>query len=186
MKTVKKGDRGEAVMQLQKALSLKADGIFGKLTLEAVKKFQKEKGLAVDGIVGAKTWAALNKKSTVKEPGTAHFKISEFKCKDGTKVPERYFGNLSKLMNMLEEIRKACGNRKTIIISGYRTPAYNKKVGGASGSKHMEALAADIAVTGLTPSLVYAIANNVVGSRGGVGRYKTFVHVDCRGYRARW
>ena len=41
--------------QIQKALGIKADGIFGKGTEEAVKKFQKENGLFADGIVGKKT-----------------------------------------------------------------------------------------------------------------------------------
>lgn len=55
----KKGSRGEAVKEIQEALHLYPDGIFGKITDEAVREFQKEKGLTVDGIVGEKTWAAL-------------------------------------------------------------------------------------------------------------------------------
>lgn len=55
----KKGSKGEVVKQIQKALHLYADGIFGILTEEAVKAFQKDKGLTVDGIVGSKTLAYL-------------------------------------------------------------------------------------------------------------------------------
>ena len=53
------GSRGEDVKNLQKLLSLNADGIFGRQTERAVKNFQKENGLVADGIVGAKTIAIL-------------------------------------------------------------------------------------------------------------------------------
>ena len=56
----KKGSRGDEVKQIQLALGLKADGIFGVQTENAVKKFQKDNGLYADGIVGKKTLNALN------------------------------------------------------------------------------------------------------------------------------
>ena len=56
----KKGSRGNEVKQIQLALGLNADGIFGTQTEDAVKKFQKENGLYVDGVVGKKTLNALN------------------------------------------------------------------------------------------------------------------------------
>lgn len=56
---LKKGDKGENVKALQKALCLTADGIFGANTEAAVKKYQKSKGLTVDGIVGSATLKAL-------------------------------------------------------------------------------------------------------------------------------
>lgn len=59
MDTLKKGNRGEDVKSLQKALNLMADGIFGSLTDEAVREFQKANGLKVDGIVGKNTWEKL-------------------------------------------------------------------------------------------------------------------------------
>ena len=55
----KNGSRGETVRQIQKALKVYPDGVFGPLTEEAVRKFQAEKGLKVDGIVGAATLAKL-------------------------------------------------------------------------------------------------------------------------------
>ena len=57
--TYKRGSRGEVVKQIQKALKLYPDGIFGALTEERVKLFQAEKGLTVDGIVGPATLALL-------------------------------------------------------------------------------------------------------------------------------
>ena len=59
MDLYKIGSRGEGVRQIQKALHLLADGIFGKLTEEAVKTFQMRNGLKPDGIVGPATLAKL-------------------------------------------------------------------------------------------------------------------------------
>jgi N-acetylmuramoyl-L-alanine amidase len=55
----KKGDKGEIVKHIQRALHLLPDGIFGKITEEAVRAFQSENGLKVDGIVGPATLAKL-------------------------------------------------------------------------------------------------------------------------------
>lgn len=59
MMTYKKGDKGEIVKQIQLALHLLPDGIFGKITEEAVRAFQSDNGLKVDGIVGPATLAKL-------------------------------------------------------------------------------------------------------------------------------
>lgn len=65
-RTLKYGDRGNDVKQLQEALNKlnfkcgTPDGIFGNNTLNAVKQFQKRYGLIVDGIVGQKTLAKIN------------------------------------------------------------------------------------------------------------------------------
>ncbi len=53
------GDRGPAVAELQRALALVADGIFGPRTLRAVRSLQARADLAVDGIAGAQTRAVL-------------------------------------------------------------------------------------------------------------------------------
>ena len=56
---LKQGSRGEQVKELQRALGIAADGIFGSQTEGAVKQFQLEQKLTVDGIVGPNTWDAL-------------------------------------------------------------------------------------------------------------------------------
>jgi hypothetical protein len=56
---VKRGDRGPAVRQVQAALSIAVDGVFGAQTEQAVKRFQRRKGLTADGIVGPQTRDAL-------------------------------------------------------------------------------------------------------------------------------
>ena len=57
--TYKYGSRGEVVMQIQTALHLYPDGIFGQQTEEAVKEFQRKNRLTVDGIVGPATLLKL-------------------------------------------------------------------------------------------------------------------------------
>ena len=59
MTLYRQGSRGAMVAQIQCALHLKDDSIFGPLTTEAVKDFQAAHGLTVDGIVGPATLALL-------------------------------------------------------------------------------------------------------------------------------
>lgn len=64
MTTLRHGDRGQAVFQLQKQLNaqgakLFADGDFGDKTEAAVRAYQFKVGLVADGIAGPKTMASL-------------------------------------------------------------------------------------------------------------------------------
>lgn len=56
---IKKGSKGAAVKELQKALGITADGIFGAHTEEVLKAFQEKEGLTPDGIAGPATFGAL-------------------------------------------------------------------------------------------------------------------------------
>lgn len=64
--TLRKGDRGDNVRDLQEALNRlgfdcgAADGVFGTKTKAAVEAFQRAAGLSVDGVVGRNTWKALD------------------------------------------------------------------------------------------------------------------------------
>ena len=53
------GSRGELVAEVQRALHVSADGIFGLQTDAAVRSYQRAAGLQVDGIVGLATWGSL-------------------------------------------------------------------------------------------------------------------------------
>ena len=187
---LKRGSRGDAVKELQQKLNAlgynaePADGIFGVKTEAAVRAFQKANGLSVDGIVGKNTWAALQAQPA-KEPGTAHFKRSEFDCHNGVKVPKEYYGNLQKLMNELERVRAVWGKPITI-RSGYRTLEYNRQIGNTTDhSQHLYANAADIMVSGVSAAAVYKTLDTMYPNEG-LGKYPDFTHLDLRGKRARW
>jgi hypothetical protein len=57
---LKLGSRGQEVRELQRALGIDADGIFGPASEAAVRQFQQENGLLVDGIAGRQTLAAIH------------------------------------------------------------------------------------------------------------------------------
>ena len=59
MTLYKRGSTGDVVRQIQIALHLYPDGVFGYLTDEAVREFQRKNNLTVDGIVGPATLAML-------------------------------------------------------------------------------------------------------------------------------
>ena len=57
--TLRRGNRGDLVKQLQAGLGVTVDGIFGARTEAVVRQFQREHELIPDGIVGPRTWASL-------------------------------------------------------------------------------------------------------------------------------
>lgn len=115
---------------------------------------------------------------------TSSFKVREFACNDGSDVILIH----PALPSVLQNIRNQFG-KPIIINSGYRTPEYNKKVGGATRSQHCYGTAADIVVDGVSPASVAAAAEKALKEMdypGGIGLYKSFVHVDVRSKRYRW
>lgn len=57
--TLRRGDTGTAVQDLQRRLDIRVDGAFGPDTEHAVREFQAHHGLKVDGVVGKATNAVL-------------------------------------------------------------------------------------------------------------------------------
>ena len=108
-----------------------------------------------------------------------NFQIKEFACKDGTdliKIDDE-------LVEKLQVLRTYFANA-IIINSGYRTPAYNKQVGGVDGSQHVLGKACDIVIKGHSPEEVGTIAKKI--GFNGVGIYSTFTHVDTRSTPSYW
>lgn len=110
-----------------------------------------------------------------------NFKVKEFACKDGSDVifvaPE--------LVEVLQKIRTHFG-KAVNINSAYRTPTYNKKVGGATYSQHLYGTAADIRINGVAPKDIAAYAETLLNGTGGIGIYSNFVHIDVRKGKSRW
>jgi len=120
---------------------------------------------------------------------TTNFTLEEFNCKDGSTMPNDVMINIIKLAKNLQVLRDAIG--KTIIInSAYRSPDYNKKIGGVKDSQHLKGNASDITVKGMTPKEVAKIIEGLIANgkmqQGGIGIYPNFVHYDIRGVKARW
>ncbi|HEX5659180.1 MAG TPA: N-acetylmuramoyl-L-alanine amidase [Polyangiales bacterium] len=67
-RTLRRGDRGEDVRRLQKALTLALTGEFDGVLEAAVRAFQRaHPPLVPDGIVGPKSWAVLPKEAVAAE-----------------------------------------------------------------------------------------------------------------------
>lgn len=120
---------------------------------------------------------------------TTNFHLDEFACNDGTPVPEEFIENCQLLADNLQVLRDDLGI-PVDVVSGFRTPAYNKKVGGRTKSFHLKAMAGDLQVIGMTPFQVHARIKKLIAEKkmkeGGLGLYPTFVHYDVRKTKARW
>jgi uncharacterized protein YcbK (DUF882 family) len=120
---------------------------------------------------------------------STNFQLSEFACNDGTRVPEKLIPNAVELAANLQVLRDEIGQTLTV-LSGYRTPAWNKKVGGKPNSYHMKAMAADLTTKDFTPRQLHAKILKLIKAgrmkQGGLGLYPGFVHYDIRGTEARW
>lgn len=118
-----------------------------------------------------------------------NFTMLEMTCKDGTPVPPELEANAHKVLDNLQVLRDAIGE-PIHINSGYRTPAYNKKVGGKPASQHMKATACDITTKNMTPKQVHKLIEKLIAQgkmhNGGLGLYPGFVHYDVRTSPARW
>lgn len=80
------------------------------------------------------------------------------------------------LIVLLNKLRREIG-APIIVNSGYRSPAHNATIPGASPrSLHLRGMAADIRSPGASVSRLADVARRV--GAGGIGRYSTFVHVD--------
>lgn len=145
----------KAVLEVQKNLQtigwpIKVDGEYGAKTRQAVRAFQG--GLAsyrtggrwirsflrATGRAGPLTRACL--RASVKSGGkcSKNFAFDEWKSKgNGWILVKR------RHVRALERYRKELG-KPIAIVSGYRDPAHNQAVGGASQSRHMEGDASDL------------------------------------------
>jgi len=149
-----------------------------------------------------------------------HFKLKQFLCKQVSGFPkyvvikERLLLKLELILERMNEKGYRCNTFH--IMSGYRTPYYNKIIGNVKYSRHVWGGAADIfidenpqdemmddlnkdgKINFLDAAIIYDTIDEMYGQPwyrsllGGLGRYKKtashgpFVHVDVRGFRARW
>lgn len=120
---------------------------------------------------------------------TKNFSLEEFKCKDGSDIPNNVLSSIKELAKNLQVLRDTI-NKTISITSGYRSPKYNAKIGGVKNSQHTKGTASDIQIKGMTPKEVALVIEGLIESgkmkQGGIGVYPGFVHYDIRGTKARW
>lgn len=148
-----------------------------------------------------------------------HFRLRQFISKQDAPFP-KYVVLKERLLIALEAILEGVNQRGFLadtlfVMSGYRTPVYNRALGNVVNSRHVFGDAADIFVDQNPPDGVMddldgdgrsdpadnrvlasivdeALARAGAAFVGGMGEYPStrahgpFVHVDLRGYRARW
>jgi uncharacterized protein YcbK (DUF882 family) len=83
------------------------------------------------------------------------------------------------LIAVLQRLRDKV-KRPVVILSGVRCLKHNKRVGGASRSRHLVGDAADVRIKDMTPRQVAKIADSLMPGTGGVKAYSTFTHIDTR------
>jgi len=114
---------------------------------------------------------------------TPHFNSSEFRCTQSG-------GNFRisvELVQALERLR-AHWNKPMFITSGYRTPAYNATLQGASPtSYHLLGMAADVHINGVSVAELdnVAAASDMFGGRGLYFK-DGFNHLDVGRTRQPW
>jgi hypothetical protein len=90
------------------------------------------------------------------------------------------------IAQLAQQARDRIG-RPFLITSWYRPPEINRRVGGASESRHIVGDAIDFYCNGLTGNQVYwALDPWWPGGLGRYSRYPALVHLDARPYKARW
>lgn len=99
-----------------------------------------------------------------------HFSRREFDCHDGSRAEPS-----PALISALERLRAICGGRPLIIVSGYRSPAWNRHVGGALKSQHLYNRAADLRPGAATVDQAIEAGFTGIGWKGSWA-----VHVDTR------
>ncbi len=148
------------------------------------------------------------------EPLSNHFKLGQFLCKQNADWP-RYLVIKRPLIIMLENIVTLLQSEGVplttlTVLSGYRTPAYNAALDNVAFSRHVYGDAADIYVDSdgdkfmddlngdgvvslQDAQLLAQLISTLPGAQfAGIGVYAAtshhgpFVHVDTRGYNARW
>lgn len=137
-----------SVEDVQRALKsigwpVAVDGDLGRQTREALSDFQRGYALTtlrVSGRPGPRTNRALRECVANGGRCSEHFAFKEFMSKgNGWIKVDR------ELVRGLETYRRAVGGPVTI-VSAYRDPAHNRRVGGATNSQHLYGNGADIPV----------------------------------------
>lgn len=106
----------------------------------------------------------------------------------GTRMPpnQATVEAIVRIAKLAQEARDRIG-RPFHVTSWYRPAEVNRRVGGASESRHIVGDAIDFYCDGLTGNQLYwALDPWWPGGLGRYAQYSRLSHIDARGYRARW
>lgn len=105
------------------------------------------------------------------------------------KPDPKLWPNIAETARVLDSLRELMG-APISTLSVYRTKPYNKAIGGAKASQHMDFNAVDFVVKSNSSPADWAAALRNLRQdnffKGGIGTYNSFVHVDTRGTNADW
>jgi hypothetical protein len=102
-----------------------------------------------------------------------------------TDPPRSLWPSLLAVVRVADEARHRLG-KAVKINSAYRSPAYNRAISGASKSIHVLGGALDLSGSPATLHKILTQLRKEGFFKGGIGKYRTFVHVDVRGKNADW
>ena len=120
---------------------------------------------------------------------TMYFDAERRGVKNST-PPKKLWKNVVPTLRIVDDLRESFGKPCTI-LSSYRSPAYNRRVGGVALSQHLQFTALDITIKGVSAKRVYERLlkwRSEGRFTGGLGYYPSsgFVHIDTRGRNATW
>jgi hypothetical protein len=122
---------------------------------------------------------------------TPHIQVGEFALFQESRRFDRQHqvDTAAELAAFMERCRKQFGGKPVIITSGYRPPAVNRSVGGASGSEHLFNApgvgAVDFYIKGISVQAVQGWCDINWPYSLGYGAPKGFVHLGIRAGRPR-
>lgn len=113
----------------------------------------------------------------------SHTKVGSYRSMGD--VPEgsrKIVEKLSKLCQSVLEVVRAKVGKPVTILSGFRCPRWNAKVGGVQRSRHMSGEASDIFIQGADLKSVFEWACANIKAVGGAEFYEVqrFIHLDIR------
>ena len=118
---------------------------------------------------------------------SAHLTWDELACHDEARTPyprTRWNTRAIRLASVFEGLRTFIGGKPMRIGSGYRTPAWNRKQGGAPSSQHVQGRALDPhRPKGMQLAVFHRKASEYADTDsriGGIGFYRWGVHIDTR------
>ena len=103
--------------------------------------------------------------------------------------PKTQWKQMATTLKVVDRMISHMGAPLREITSAYRSPRYNRAVGGKSKSYHMQNMALDLQFRGVSPYHAANVATQLRSRglfKGGIGRYSSFIHIDTRGTNTEW